>query len=239
MALNSSCSALVGKDLFGTTAKITPNDCLQVSEAVKVTEMAKQPPVAQAPEAPMCDPGTTRVEPSIFYDDMEKAYKSSNWKIEPDTWVYDDRYTTNGMWALHASDPPTKTDFSLTKELPVPVPAGKKTFLRFDHAYQFDTYGGYADGGLLEFRFPDFSWKDAGPLFTNGSGYGGTLASSVGNPLGGHKAFVGSSHGYRSSRVDLSSLGGKDVYFRFRTVTNSVNGDRGWYIDNLRVYTCK
>jgi len=238
LALSSACKTLKGQVLVGTTAKITTFDCQQVQEAVAATEMMKQPPVAQAPEVPMCDTGTTRVEPSIFYDDMEQNYKSSNWKIEPDTWVYDGQYTTNGTWALHASDPPTKADFSLTKELPVPVPTGKKTFLRFDHAYQFDTHGGYADGGLLEFRFHDSSWKDAGPLFTNGSGYDGTLASGVGNPLGGHKAFVGSSHGYRSSRLDLSSLGGKDVYFRFRTVSNPADGDLGWYLDNLRIYSC-
>ena len=236
--LNLACNALVGKDLIGTTAKITPNDCLQVSEAVAATEMMKQPPVAKAPEAPVCDAGTTRND-VLFWDDMENT-SSGFWKTSSGTWFYDTEYATNGIRALHAEDPATKADFFLEKELPVKVPAGTKTFLRFDHAYQFDSSGGYADGGLLEFRLPFGSWQDAGPMFTSGSGYDGTLASNVGNPLGGHKAFVGSSHGYRSSRVNLSSLGGNQVSFRFRTVTNSVNGNKyGWYLDNLRVYTCK
>jgi bacillolysin len=237
--LINACGSLKGLDLEGTPAKITATDCLQVKEAVAATEMMKQPLVAKAPEAPMCDPGTTRVKPSIFYDGMENT-ESTNWKVVPDTWFYSTDNATNGTHALHAKDPATKADFFLQKKLPVKIPDGTKTFLRFDHAYLFDSSVGYADGGLLEFRLPGGSWEDAGPKFTNGSGYDGTLASNVGNPLGGHKAFVGSSHGYRSSRVNLSSLAGNQVDFRFRMVTNSVNGNRyGWYLDNLSVYTCK
>jgi hypothetical protein len=73
----------------------------------------------------------------------------------------------------------------------VTPPAGKTTYLRFNHSYQFDddAVGAY-DGGVLECSTNnDSTWKSAGPLFTN-NGYNGKLGSSFGNSLGGKSAFV-------------------------------------------------
>jgi hypothetical protein len=46
------------------------------------------------------------------------------------------------------------------------------------------------------------------------------------------------SNGYISSRVNLSSLAGQNVRFRFRIGTDSSGDDYGWFIDDVRVYTC-
>ena len=86
------------------------------------------------------------------------------------------------------------------------------------------------------------SWRDAGPLMTEG-GYNGSIYSGTGgdNPMAGHSAFTASSYGYVSTRVDLSSLAGKSVRFRFRLSTDSGNGDstfNGWHVDRLKLYTC-
>ena len=59
-----------------------------------------------------------------------------------------------------------------------------------------------------------------------------------GNPLGGRKGFGGESKGYSSSRVNLSSLEGKSVRFRFRVGNDSSGADYGWWVDDVRVYTC-
>ena len=50
----------------------------------------------------------------------------------------------------------------------------------------------------------------------NFNGYNGTIDNGFGNPLGGRSAFVGSSHGYISTRLDLASLAGQTVTFRWR-----------------------
>ncbi|MGD2207596.1 MAG: hypothetical protein PVH17_12555, partial [Anaerolineae bacterium] len=56
--------------------------------------------------------------------------------------------------------------------------------------------------------------------------------------LGGRSAFVAESNGYGSSRADLSSLAGQDVRFRFRIGTDSSDWAYGWFIDDVRIYTC-
>src|SRR5205823_2544124 len=50
--------------------------------------------------------------------------------------------------------------------------------------------------------------------------------------------FGGVSHGYYSSRLDLSALAGQNVRFRFRIGTDESVDAYGWFIDDLRVYTC-
>jgi len=57
-------------------------------------------------------------------------------------------------------------------------------------------------------------------------------------PLKGRQAFGGESNGYFSSRLDLSSLAGQNVRFRFRIGTDSAYGAYGWFIDDVRIYTC-
>ncbi|MFL5804413.1 MAG: hypothetical protein ACJ8CR_22055, partial [Roseiflexaceae bacterium] len=83
------------------------------------------------------------------------------------------------------------------------------------------------------------SWQDAGPLF-EANGYNGSISSGS-NPLNGRQAFVGESNGYISSRLNLSTLQGQSVRFRFRIGTNSTLNtinDYGWFIDDVRIYTC-
>jgi hypothetical protein len=92
---------------------------------------------------------------------------------------------------------------------------------------------------VLEYSTDDGStWLDAGSLITD-NGYSGTIDAGYGNPLGGREGFVRESNGYTSSRVDLSSLAGQDVRWRFRIGTDATNSDLGWFIDDVRVYTCE
>ncbi len=80
------------------------------------------------------------------------------------------------------------------------------------------------------------TWVDAGSLFTE-NGYSGTVISTT-NPLYGRSAFVGESYGYLSSRADLSSLAGQGVLFRFRMGVSGGGGGYGWFIDDVRIYSC-
>ena len=105
---------------------------------------------------------------------------------------------------------------------PVALPAG--AWLRFNHAYGFEDDAGSAyDGGIVEYSINNgTTWVDAGSLITD-NGYNGTIASGSSNPLAGRQAFVRESHGYYSSRLDLQSLAGQNVRFRFRIGTDTSN----------------
>jgi hypothetical protein len=60
----------------------------------------------------------------------------------------------------------------------------------------------------------------------------------MGNPLQGRPGFVGYTSGYISSRLNLNTLADQDIRFRFRIGTNSGINDYGWFIDDIRAYTC-
>jgi hypothetical protein len=116
----------------------------------------------------------------------------------------------------------------------VTLPAG--AYLHFAHAYGFE--GPNYDGGVVEYSLNGgASWSDAGNLF-DFNGYDAALASGSGNPLGGRSAFADDSHGYISSRLNLASLAGQSVRFRWRMGLDASVSDVGWWVDDVRIYTC-
>jgi hypothetical protein len=144
----------------------------------------------------------------------------------------DNHYATSGDYNFLAINLSTTNDSNIALNAPVQLHNGE-TYLRFNHAYQFEN-GAY-DGGVLEYSTGG-PWVDSGPLFLN-QGYSGTLVT--GNPLGVRSAFVNDSNGMISSRLSLSSLAGQNVRFRFRQGTDSIIGSRGWYIDDIEIYSCQ
>jgi hypothetical protein len=182
---------------------------------------------------------------TIYYDDLEDP-GSGNWshsaEIGPDVWIYHTQfdplggYATSGKDNLAGYNADVTSDSSVEMTSSVPVPPG--AFLRFNHAFGFEDGGGAWDGGVVEYSTDDgATWVDAGPLFVD-NGYTGTLLALTGNPLTGRDAFVRESNGYISSRVDLGSLSGQQVRFRFRIGTDGASGDYGWFIDDPRIYAC-
>ncbi len=147
------------------------------------------------------------------------------------------------MWG---NDPDGVDDTYIQMNQGVTIPAGT-TYLRFNHAYGFDDNSNIMlyDGGVLEYSLDDgATWQDAGPLITD-NGYNGTIVSYTDNPLAGRSAFVAESNGYISTRVNLSSLAGHTVSFRFRIGADDntlhsydAQSDYGWFIDDIRIYTC-
>ncbi len=226
--LQQACTNLVGSH------GITAANCAEVTKAVTATEMSTDPPAAPAPEAPTCA-GTDTPTP-FFSDNMESG---SGWTpVAP--WQYDTGYATSGTRMLYGEDLATTSDVSVvspTISVPASIPSGG-AFLRFNHAYQFESSGSSNwDGGVVEYSTNGgTSWTDAGSLIVNNS-YNGTLHPS--NPLGARAAFTGESHGYYSTRVNLASLAGQsNVRFRFRIGTDSSVGALGWVVDDVSAYTC-
>ncbi|MBC8074853.1 MAG: M4 family metallopeptidase, partial [Chloroflexales bacterium] len=246
-ALGAACQSLVGSN------GIVAANCAEVSKVVLATQMGATPTNAAVPaDAPICASGQTRSD--VFYDDMENPQSGrwastllagplAAWYYGSSTPIGPQIYATSGknnLWGANIggspSQPAAPGDYALALTLPVAVPAN--AFLHFRHAYGFDSdEDGTYDGGVLEYSLNGVAWADAGPLFSE-NGYSGTIAAQGGNPLGGRSGFVGASKGYYASRLNLGTLAGKSVLFRFRIGTDPLFTGDGWFIDDLRVYTC-
>lgn len=233
-ALLQACFNLIG------TAGISAADCQEVRDATVATEMTLQP--SGGPfntDAAMCPVG--QVPAHLFLDNLE-AGGSNFVTITPtgtNRWSYDSPYgpfAHSGTHFLYADDDPGEVaDTSVAMNSSVTLPAN--AFLHFAHAYGFE--GGSFDGGVVEYSTNGGgSWVDAASLFDT-NGYGGTIASGYSNPLSGRPAFVNDSHGYISSRLNLASLAGQNIRFRWRMGLDISGLNWGWWVDDVRVYTCR
>ncbi|MCZ7552218.1 MAG: hypothetical protein B6D39_10230 [Anaerolineae bacterium UTCFX2] len=242
-ALHLACSMLIGQ--YGITAA----DCLEVSNAVLATELPQQPIACQTIDAPVCDSGSPL---DLYFDSFEDP-SNPGWDFQAlsgaaEAWFYppssnwysfDGTYATSGAYNLWGYNQDDAADYAAEMKQPVALPVSSPAFLRFDHAYEFEAgYGDNYDGGVLEYSYNGGPWTDAGSLALD-NGYTGAIVDyNFGNPLRGRFAFIDTSHGMTSSRFDLSSLAGGDVRFRFRIGADYVVDDWGWFIDDVRIYTC-
>jgi Zn-dependent metalloprotease len=194
----------------------------------------------------------------LFQDDFENPIRG-NWSpgaapLSKDLWFYpqsanpfsmDGTYSSSGNYNLWGYDQAEHSDTWMAMNGPgISLPVGLTTYLHFNHAYQFDTDyaqspADFYDGGLLEYSIDNgTTWQDTGSL-PNVNGYNGTLSDTPDqNPFEFYPAFVGYSHGMISSRYDLSALAGSNVRFRFRIGTGLYLEDLGWFIDDVKIYTC-
>ncbi|MEJ7585001.1 MAG: M4 family metallopeptidase [Acidimicrobiales bacterium] len=224
------------KNLTGSNG-ITATNCVEVKDAVDATEMNLQPAGASVAEAPVCPAG--QVPANLFFDDLENT-ASGNWAKSKVLGSTDFHYpnpegaewATSGIrnfWGPNASG---SSDYRIARTANVVLPAGTSYF-RFNHMFDFEFN---FDGGVVEYSTNNgATWIDAGPLF-NANGY--TDPSLAGGPLSGRAAFTGFTAGYTSSRLDLTSLAGQAVRFRFRVGTDASVAYQGWFIDDIRVYRC-
>jgi Zn-dependent metalloprotease len=245
-ALQQACSNLIGQN------GITTGNCVEVKDALDAVEMNGQPATNFNPHAPLCTVNGT-VPQIIFADDLETGTKK--WTFTKSTylrWQWDSPYgpyAQSGNHSLYADDyPDTITDASARlASLIIPTNA----YLHFAHAYDFES--GYNtgdptlynfDGGVLEYSINNgTNWLDASSLIDY-NGYKDRIFEGINeplydNPLKGRWGFVGSSHGYISTRLNLASLAGKTVTFRWRMGLDEGVSAWGWWVDNIKVYTCE
>jgi Zn-dependent metalloprotease len=234
-ALYQGCLNLIGGSLG-----ITFSNCQQVLNATDAVEMNSQPVANFNPEATMCSAGQS--PNNVFYDNLESG--SSNWTFDGQgRWQYGSPYgdyAHSGTKFLYADDyPGAITDTNIRMTSAVVIPANGR--LHFAHAYDFENYENdpnFYDGGVLEYSTNGGSiWTDASGLISV-NGYTGTLNSSYGNPLAGRAAFAGTSHGYISTRLNLNPLAGQSVMFRWRMGLDNGGSQWGWWLDDVRIYSC-
>jgi bacillolysin len=246
--LPQACRALVGNG----SPRITRADCTQVGRAVKATQLLRQPRVAAAPEARRCAPRTS-VGRRLFSDTMERPSRRV-WQFGR-LWLRLPRpalngvlgpFATSGQHSLFGFDPdPTLGDprqSSLVLRRAIRVPRRGSTFLRFDHArlfeYNFRTgpRARYFDGGRVEVSLNrGRTWNNtAGLRWANGPRQ--RVIGAGPRPFVG---FGGDSHGYMSSRLDLSRFAGRTVRLRWTVSGDPAAAIFGWWLDDVEAYTCR
>ncbi len=230
-ALQQACSNLIGQK------GITAANCVEVKDALDAVEMNGQPAANFNTDAPLCVVGGPSV---IFADNLESG--TANWTFSNGAyprWKLDSPFgpfAQSGLHSLYADDYPDAITNATARLKPLTIPAN--AYLHFAHAYGFESSDAYYDGGVLEYSINNGStWVDAGSLI-NVNGYDGVLFTGAGNPLSGRSAFAGDSHGYISTRLNLASLAGKTVTFRWRMGLDEAGYDWGWWVDNVKLYTC-
>jgi bacillolysin len=239
-ALKQSCQDLIG------IAGITLADCTEVGEALDAVEMNSVwncSPPTQASAPAFCPAGQA---PSIWsYENFEgvpltacpSGGVSTSWCTNGPTSLVG-AFATSGVYSAWGYDRPTAGTQTLTVTYGVSLPASAR--MQFNHSFGFDSFAGtYYDGGVIETSTNGGgAWSDAGGLITAGQSYGGTLSACCSNPYGGLSAFVNQSWGFTASQLDLSSLVGGSFAFRLRNATDSSVDDYGWFVDDIRIYTC-
>jgi len=236
-ALYQSCL-----DLVAGSEGITFDDCSEVRGAADAVEMDEEPATGFSPDAAICpagmDPG------NLFYDNIESGL--GGWTAAAiegiSSWYDVEGYAHGGVSSLYGDDYwadyyGTPSDSYVAMNSDVSLPVGSSPYLWFAHAFGFEPPD--YDGGWVEYSINGGgSWTDAGSLIDSGRDYNGSIVTGWGNPNEGHAAYVGASHGYASTRMDLWSLAGQSVRFRWRMSSDDVVYDLGWLVDDVRIYTC-
>ena len=232
-ALTQACDNLVG------TVGITAADCTQVQSAVAATEMATNPPNAPAPEAPAAACGANQVLQNRFFDDMEGTAATPTGPAGAAAGAPTIYYAHSGDINLRGDGPrtnrhPLARSWSGTSRsrrvrvVPALRPRLRVRGLRHDQNF---------DGGVLEFS------TNGGSTLTDISalpvdvGYNGTIITAS-QPALGPGGVRQQSNGYRATRANLSSLAGQSVRFRWTSRTDGAGAGRGWFIDDVRIYSC-
>jgi len=232
-------------ELAASTASFTPAHCANVRKAVAATELGRQPTVANAsaPEAPATCP-TSTFKRVLFRENVEKA--NTRWKAGA-LWrraPFRDTVPTNatsGTRSFFGFDPdpavgnPRSSPLSMRRL--VRLPAGQRSFLHFRHSHLFEFRPGmFFDGGVVRVRnsgtgsfrpTTSLPWVN-GPTKRLRHGVAGVPGTGFG----------GISHGYVSSRLNLSSMAGKRVQLQWMVAGDQNGSILGWFLDDIEIYAC-
>lgn len=141
----------------------------------------------------------------------------------------------DGVRWLAVADADHPSDLTLTSP-PLRVAASGSLRMRFTHRYAFEKDSdGQWDGGVVEISVDGGPWNDLGHSFT--PGYTGKIISEI-SALYNRPAFGGASAGYPATITETADLGatynGHEIRVRFRVATDTLVGERGWMIRDIR-----
>lgn len=156
-----------------------------------------------------------------------------------DTWALESSNPASGTQHWHGDDVGFVSDQRLTspvKHLPTQFQPYTFQFMNFQEME--DGGAGCYDGGFLEVSV------DGGPFTAIANSdlatdpYDGPLDGGFDNPAAGQEAWCGDPQAYLNSVVDINTLAGSDVQFRFRLATDASVSRPGWDIDDVKIRGC-
>jgi hypothetical protein len=162
-------------------------------------------------------------------------------KTETDTgnspWGVSSDAAHSGLYSAHVANNDEESLQALEMTNPVTIPAGSTDAqMEFWHRFAFEDPMVPFDGGVLEYSTDNGeNWEDGGELITEG-GYNGIIILANGNPYAGREAWTNLSPDYPDFNrvvVDLSTLEGESVKFRFMHASDSATEAEGWYVDDV------
>ena len=245
--LDRSCHALARHHTVG----MTKADCRDVHRATLATRLRTSPPHAKQPaNAPMTCPqgaGPVRVLfDSEKGDPVGRFDAGSTWVRAPDESVFPPvaANATSGHTSWFSIEPQDTTVSSLTMH-PVALPAGRRAYLWFQQWRVLES-GTNLDGTQVNYDAGTVEVADAtqglGAAPAEGlpwvNGPRDVITDLFGNPSGGRVGFSRDSHGYLASRMALTTYAGHAVSPQFTMNTDNDSTEVGWYLDDVRVYTC-
>jgi hypothetical protein len=227
-AVNQSCSDLIGS--FG----ITQGDCTQVNSALRAVEMNSKPTcsVAVTPP-PLCANNATPTS-TLFFDNFETV-PNTNWILTSTTTTDWGLGTFWGLGDIHAFGPATGSTSIHNLEMASSFVVAANSRLYFDHTFFHEPNW---DGSVIEYSNNNgMTWVIVPQsMLEAGRTYNATLQPT--NPLGAVQAFSSDSFGFTGTRVNLTTLAGQSVRFRFGVANDSSLAYYGWSVDNVRIYNC-
>jgi hypothetical protein len=164
---------------------------------------------------------------------LPAGWTATNASVDPPLWVTSNVTPDTPPNCAFVDDPPTVSDERLdTPPINLTTNQARLTF-RNNFSFEAPNY----DGGVLEISINGGPFQDilaAGGSFVTG-GYNGTVSTCCNNPIGGRRAWVGSSGGYITTTVNLPGSGPRTVVLRFRMGSDFSDPGVGWRIDTLTV----
>ena len=246
---------------------ISAADCTAVANAVAAVQLATPPtqcnlaPILNANAPALCKSPQTPA--AIYHQDWETSlggwtaarrnvaqplqFGIPNWSLTTAL------PTGRTGQAVFGADPVNNGDNCQTLDQsginylqspPVTIPAGVPApRLAFDHWVA--TEAGW-DGGNVKIRINNGAWNPLAPAAILFNGYNANLTvTNSTNPLAGEPAFTGSNSSsargsWGQTQVDLSSYAhsGDTVELRFELGYDACGGLHGWYVDDVRLYSC-
>jgi Zn-dependent metalloprotease len=246
--LDRSCHDLARHHTVG----MTQGDCRNVHRATLATRMYQSPPRARQPaDAPMtCPQGTGRVH--VLFDSEKGRPRSkfdagTTWVRAPSSAVFPPApaNATSGHTSWFSVEPQDTTVSSLTMH-PVALPAGHPAYLWFQQWRLLES-GTDVDGTQVNYDAGTVEVADItrslGPRAAEGlpwvNGPRDVITDQFGNPSAGRVGFSRDSRGYLASRMSLKRYAGDQVSPQFTMNTDNDSTEVGWYLDDIRVYTCR
>ncbi|MEO6286570.1 MAG: T9SS type A sorting domain-containing protein, partial [Dyadobacter sp.] len=243
---------------------ITANDVLELGKVIAAVELRRETNCLFAtilkPAPALCEGANSGL--ALFFENFEAGLGGFTTSSQTSSGTWTNRawvqapapagHTGNVAFAVNGggscSDGSNEAGIIRIESPVINIPAGTagNLSMAFDHYVAIeDTW----DGGNIKYAINGGAWTLLPASAFTANGYNNFLnAAGAGNnnPMQAQPAFTGTDGGsvtgsWGQSQIDLTSLGlvaGNTIQLRFELGTDQCGRVDGWYVDDIRVYTC-